>query len=112
MPLQETVLARKALIADDSYGPVQIKKTIAAGADLVAGTVLGRITASGKFTAYAAGNVDGSQTAVAVLLEGAAAALADAEAVVGFAGVYAEANMTGLDAAAKLALEARGLYFV
>ena len=33
----------------------------------VAGTVLGRITASGKLTAYASGNADGSEVPVAVL---------------------------------------------
>jgi hypothetical protein len=44
-------------------------------------------------------------------MEDAAAAAADVEAVCGFAGVYVEASMTGLDAAAKLALETRGLYF-
>lgn len=107
----ETTLSYPALLASDTFGPVRITKTIAAGADLVAGTILGRITASQKLGAYAAGNVDGSQNPVAVLLEDAAAASADVEAVAGFAGVYAEANMTGLDAAGKLALEARGIYF-
>jgi len=107
----ETTLSYLALIATDTYGPVRITKTIASGTDLVAGTILGRVTASGKLAPYVAGHSDGTQNPVAVLLEDAAAASADVEAVAGFAGVYVEANMTGLDAAGKLALEARGVYF-
>ncbi len=102
----------KILIADDNYGPVRKTLTIAAGADLVSGTIMGRITASGKLTAYAAGNADGSENPVAVLMEDAAAAAGDAEAVTGFAGVYKKDNVIGLDAAAETALEGRGVYFV
>jgi len=108
----ETTLTQNAYLATDTYGPVLIPKTIGTAADLVKGTILGRITATGKLVAYAAANVDGSQNPVAVLMEDAAAAAADVEAVCGFAGVYVEANMTGLDAAGKLALEARGVYFI
>lgn len=43
---------------------------LAAGAvTYAAGTLLGRITASGKLTHYASGNVDGSEVPVAVLLD-------------------------------------------
>ena len=108
----ETTLEMKAYVASDTYGPVLLPgKTIAAGADLVKGTILGRVTASGKLAAYASGSSDGSQNPVAVLMEAAAAASADVSAVVGFAGVYVQASMTGLDAAAITALEARGIYF-
>ncbi len=100
-----------AFIGSSNFGPVLLPKTIGAAADLTKGTILGRITASGKMKAYASGSADGSQNPVAVLLEDAAAASADVEAVCGFAGVYVEASMTGLDAAAKTALEARGIYF-
>ncbi|WP_051284381.1 head decoration protein [Desulforegula conservatrix] len=110
MPLVTYTQDEKAFVAKDN--PVRIKKTIASGADLVQGTILGRVTASGKLKAYASGSSDGSQVPVAVLLEVAAAASADVDAVVGFAGVYVERNMTGLDAAAKLALEPKGIYFV
>lgn len=107
----ETTLTQNAVVASDNYGPVLLDATIAAGADLVRGTILGRITASGKLKAYASGSSDGSQNPVAVLMEDAAAATADVSAVAGFAGVYVEASMTGLNATAKLALEARGIYF-
>lgn len=105
-------LTMPTLLASDNYGPVRISGTIASGADLDAGTILGRVTATGKFVAYDAdGTDDGRRTAVAVLLEDAAAASADVAAVIGFAGHYVEDSMTGLDDAGKLALEARGLYF-
>lgn len=51
--------------------------TIAAGADLTVGAVLGKITASGKYVLSAPGAADGSQTPVAVLITDAAAAAAD-----------------------------------
>ncbi|MGE4402842.1 MAG: head decoration protein [Desulfobulbus sp.] len=108
----EATLTMPALLASDTFGPVLIPQTIAAGADLAKGTILGRITASGKLVAAAAASSDGSQTPVAVLMEDAAAASADVSATVGFAGVYVEASMTGLTAAYKLALEPKGLYFV
>lgn len=41
--------------------------TVVSGQNLQAGTVLGKITASGKMTAYDDDNVDGSQTAVGIL---------------------------------------------
>jgi hypothetical protein len=56
--------------------------TIVAGADLEPGSVLGKITASGKYTLYDDGNGDGSQTAVAILLAFADASGADASAAV------------------------------
>lgn len=56
--------------------------TIAAGADVRPGEVLGKITASGKYTARAAGAVDGSQVAVAIAYAGAPAAAAGADCVV------------------------------
>lgn len=56
--------------------------TIASGADLTVGAVLGKITASGKYAHNNPAAADGSQTAVAVLLEDADAAAADVTAVV------------------------------
>ncbi|GAB4543604.1 MAG: hypothetical protein Tsb0020_55350 [Haliangiales bacterium] len=51
--------------------------TIASGADLTPGHVLGKITASGKYQSSDPTAVDGSETAVAVLLDKADAAYAD-----------------------------------
>lgn len=107
----ETILKLKAYLGSSNYGPALLPKIVEAGADLIKGTILGRVTATGKLKAYAAGNADGTENPVAVLMSDAAAASADVEATVGFAGTYKEASMTGLDAAAILALEARGIYF-
>ena len=112
MSYQETEQASTAIIAHGS--PVRKKVTIAAGADLVAGTIVGRITVGRKFKRSLIGDTDdGSRTAVAVLLEDAAAASADVQAVIGLGGgAYVKANMTGLTEAAEDALEARGIYFL
>ena len=58
--------------------------TVAAGT-LEPGTVLGRITASGKYAAHDPAAVDGTETAVAVLWGKADASAGDAPAVAWFA---------------------------
>ncbi|AAU90988.1 MULTISPECIES: head decoration protein [Methylococcus] len=66
--------------------------TIAAGADLALGSVLGRISASGKYKLHDPAAADGSQNAVAVLLANAAAAGADVAAPVIARGAVLDAN--------------------
>jgi hypothetical protein len=89
--------------------------TIADATDFVSGDAftitVTQAAPTNKLVAYDADNTDGSAVPVGVLLEDAAAASADVAAIVGFAGVYVDANMTGLDAAARLALEPKGIYF-
>lgn len=55
---------------------------VGAGANLTLGTVLGRVTASGKYVILAPAASDGSQTAAGVLLGDAAAASADAKGLI------------------------------
>ncbi len=55
--------------------------TVAAGQNLARGTVLGRITASGKFATFAPAATDGTQTAAGVLLDAVDATAADREGV-------------------------------
>ncbi len=74
----ETLVA-DSLIAGD-LKLVTKSVTIAAGADLVRGAVLGKITASGKYALSASAAVDGSQTPCAILVTDAAAAAADVDA--------------------------------
>lgn len=74
-------------------------RTIASGQNLAAGTVLGKITASGKYAAYDNAALDGTQTAVEVLFDNVDASAADVEAVT--IARNAEVNgdeLTGLDA--------------
>ena len=53
---------------------------IASGAGVIApGTVLGKVTASGKYLASAVGATDGSETPAAINIYGADASAADAE---------------------------------
>lgn len=110
--MTEYELKQLALIAAGT--PVRKKVTIAAGNDLVAGTIVGRITVGRKFKRSLIGDADdGSRTAVAVLLEDAPAAAADVEAIIGLGGgAFARENITGLTEAAEDALEARGIYFI
>jgi hypothetical protein len=72
--------------------------------------VLGKITASGKYTAYAAGASDGTETAAAVLWSAADGSDADvsAAAIVRDAEV-SEALLTGEDADAITDLAAVGI---
>jgi Bacteriophage lambda head decoration protein D len=72
------------------YPRIERLVTIAAGADLAKGTVLGRITANGKFKLSASASSDGSQTPDAILAEKANAASADAQAIVYFSGEFNE----------------------
>lgn len=58
------------------------KVTLISGQNLKVGTVLGLITASGKYTLHDVAAVDGSQTAAAVLLVDTDATSADATTVV------------------------------
>ena len=55
--------------------------TLAAGNDLPLGAVLGKITASGKFTEFAPAASDGSQNAAAVLIVATDASAADVNTV-------------------------------
>lgn len=64
----EGVRTLEFLLSDEesmSYDEVTL--TVSASTALKSGTVLGKITASGKYIAYSNGAVDGSQTAVAIL---------------------------------------------
>lgn len=77
---------------------------------LVAGTVLGKITASGKYAAYDNAAADGTQAAAAVLYAGVDAAAADAAAVIIVRDAeVVEAYLTGIDAAGKADLAALGI---
>ena len=59
----------------------EITVTVAADTAMVTGTVLGKITASGKYAAHDPAAVDGTETAVAVLWGNADASAGDAPAV-------------------------------
>lgn len=68
--------------------------TIASGQNLVRGTVLGRVTASGKFIESLSAAGDGSETPDAILLEDCDASAADKVAPVAFTGEFNQDALT------------------
>lgn len=77
---------------------------------LAAGTVLGKITASGKFKAYDNGASDGTEVAAGVLYAAVDATSADAPAVAHVRDCeVAEIQLTGIDTAGKADLAAAGV---
>ncbi|MNC14345.1 hypothetical protein D3C75_621200 [compost metagenome] len=74
------------------------------------GTVLGKVTASGKFVPYLSSASNGSQVAVCILDNDQDTTLTDIGASAWIAGIFTESKLTGIDAAAKTALKL--CYFV
>ena len=88
--------------------------TVASGAGVIApGTVLGKLTSGGKYTASPATGSDGSQTAVAVALYGCDATSADQKLVVIARDAEVNVNLlayaSSVDDAAKKAAKATQL---
>jgi hypothetical protein len=82
----------------------------AAAAALTAGTVLGKITASGKYVAYNNAAADGSEVAAGVLYTAVADSAADQPAVMICRDAeVAEIFLTGSDAGGKNDLAALGV---
>lgn len=81
-------------------------------AAVAVGTVMGKITASGKWIPYAEGASDGSQTAAGILYRSTVLKTVNQPAVVltGLAEVQA-ALLTGLTAAARASLDAKFIKF-
>lgn len=84
MPLLETALVASDVVKteDASYRSRDTAIINSGSGKLKVGTVLAKVTATGKFVPAAASGADGSQTAVAVLLFPVDATSADAKAVI------------------------------
>lgn len=110
--LTETLHTGEFIIAEANGSLSREEVTIVSGQNLVAGTVVGKVTASGKYKAYANANSDGSETAVGILYAAVDASAADANGVliVRHAEVE-ETQLTGLDSAAKTDLAATQIIF-
>jgi hypothetical protein len=86
-----------------NFPRVTMPVTIASGEGIIAkNTVLGKITASGKYGDYDNGNADGSETAVCILTEDVDATSADVKTSAYFAGEFNEDALVGIDDNAKL----------
>ena len=68
--------------------------TVASGENLVRGAVVGRVTADGKIRLADTGNVDGSETAYAVLLDDVDASAADRPGIIARTGVFNQRQLT------------------
>lgn len=91
--------------------PVVLPKTVLIpDVALVRGQVMARVTDSGKLDPYNSAGNDGTENPVGILMEDVAVSTADVEALIGFAGTYIKDNLTGIDDAAVIKLEARGIY--
>ena len=78
------------------------------------GTLLGKITASGKYGPYDAGATDGTENAVGFLWDSTTVTADDEIAPLQFHGVITEDKLptgSGLDAAAKTALDGKFYFF-
>jgi len=110
MPQTEGAHAGEFLLSEGNGRISRETITLVSGQDLSAGTVIGKITASGKYTAYADGNVDGSEVAAMILYANVDATSGDKEAVA--ISRYAEVSvvsLTGSDANGLADLLALGI---
>jgi len=91
--------------------PQAIPVTIVSGLNLAKGTVLGRVTATGKYAAYNDANSNGTEVASGILAEAintsSSGFNSDMESAMYIEGVFTEANLVGLDANAKTDLNGR-----
>lgn len=69
------------VLSEANGGRSREKVTIVSGQDLVAGEVLGKVTASGKYATHDQDAVDGTEAAAGVLWEAVDASAADKEGV-------------------------------
>jgi hypothetical protein len=97
-------------LVSEANGSRSREQVTVTGGNYPAGQVLGKITASDKYTAYDAGASDGSETAVAILWSAADASTSDLEkAVIARDAEVSEALLTGIDADGKADLAAAGI---
>lgn len=82
------------LIADDADDIIGKGITLASGQNLSRGAVLGKITASGKYTLSLAAASDGSQNPSVILAQDCDASAGDAAAVAYFSGVFNASALT------------------
>ncbi len=103
----ETRYDRPQIVATEQDKCEYVPIVVIAGADLPAGQVVGRITASGLYANYDNAETDGTEDAVGILTEDADAASAAVTTRMLITGVVFDAKLTGSNAAALVDLFAR-----
>lgn len=107
---QDTHSVVPLLVTD--FPSVTIPITIASGNQVVKGQVLGRITDDDEYKGYDPDANDGSQNADLIATEDVDATDADVDTAAIAFGKVNEAALTGLDAAARVALRKQGIFVV
>lgn len=82
MALTETNRAGEFIISEGNGTYSREAITVVSGQNLAAGTIVGKITASGKYKAYDDDNVDGSEAAAGILYAAVDASGGDAPGVI------------------------------
>lgn len=91
----------------------EVTVTVSGATKWLSGTVLGKITASGKYIKYDNGNSDGSQAAAGILWNELDPVAGDIKAtILNRDAEVIEDKLTGLDAAGKADLVALGFKFI
>ncbi|MDF2651335.1 MAG: hypothetical protein K0Q73_7140 [Paenibacillus sp.] len=102
---------KEVLLSTDLQAKIPGGVLLASGQGVLAkGTVLGKVTATGKFKAYSNANVDGTETAVCILDNDQDTTNSDVGASAWIAGIFDSSKLVGLDAAGKTDLKL--CYFV
>ncbi|RTL21740.1 MAG: head decoration protein [Rhodocyclaceae bacterium] len=91
------------------YEAVDMPGTLLSGQNLTRGTVVGKVTASGKLKAYASGNNDGSENPVGIMARDTNATGGDVKTLYYATGVFNKKGLTGADANGIDKLAARGV---
>ncbi len=82
MALTEALRPGEFILSEANGSISREEVTIASGQNLAAGTVVGKVSASGKYIAYDDDNADGSQTAAGILYAAVDATSADKKGVI------------------------------
>lgn len=100
-------------LISEGNGSISREQVVVAAASpaMVPGTVVGIITASGKYAPYNNANSDGTQTAVGILYRNLPDSASDQKAVIHTRLCEVQrSELTGWDAAAEVELNARHIY--
>ena len=113
--IERTSVTFKQILASDtghdSLSGV-LAQDVGATTDIAAGTILGIVTATGKFAEYNAGNSDGTEDAVGILktpITKETRIAGDIDVAVYYRGAFQEDKLVGLDAGALTDLKGRTL---
>ena len=107
---ENTVSQPETLFASDYPHLAETGVVLSGEGVVVAGTVMGQVTASGKWRAYASGNADGSEVPYGIMAVEVDATSADVTGSVEVAGHFRADQLTGYVAGIHNALRDAGIH--